>query len=139
MDRKEMEKYIWFKNEIRKQEKRLDKLSGQKDTSDVVSASLDCFPYVKTHVKISGLPDPAINLRKKMIEKSIKKSNRIATEIEKEIDAERDPRLREILRCKFLDGMTDKAIGKEMYMTERNVQLLMQKYFESKENLKEAL
>lgn len=112
MTRSEFERYPALIREISRQEKRLERLEAQNIVvSDSVSGSMDVFPYTKRVFHIAGYPEGVIEARKKIIRKSIDESSELALRIEDYIGDIEDPRMRELLRCKYLDCMTWEQVG----------------------------
>lgn len=133
MTRKEFEKYPALIREITRQEKRLKRLeSPGVVASDVVSGSMDTFPYIAKNFKIVGYPEGVISARKKIIEASIKEASELAVKIEAYIGTLEDPRIREILRCKYLDCMKWDEVGAANNISTDYARQIVRKFF--KEN-----
>lgn len=136
MDKKELNKYFWLQHEIKKQENRLKRLRAKKEKEkDFVADTVgDYRTGKKRTIKIEGIEqtDPAlltiIALLELEIEKNIQAAEEKAVEIEKFIQQTEDPKLREILRSRFLDCLSWEQVGKENYINADYARRLVRNY-----------
>lgn len=126
MTKQELNRYFWLRHEVVRQEKRLACLEKKQQ---VISAQGEVEDTVKDYktgrgipVRIEGIPEEEftlplmIGLLKEEIQKNVKESKAAAVGIERYIQGIEDPKLRELMRSRFLDGMSWKEIGAANYM-----------------------
>lgn len=137
MTKQELNRYFWLKHEIKRQQKRLErleyKLSRQNDT--VGDTVRDYRSGKGIPVRIEGLPSDAftlpviIGLLEEEIQKNIEESERAVVEIEKYIQDIKDPKLREIMRSRFIDCLEWQKVGEENYISSDYARQLIREYF----------
>lgn len=137
MTKQELNRYFWLKHEIKRQQKRLerleDKLSRQNDT--VGDTVRDYRRGKGIPVRIEGLPSDAftlpvmIGLLAEEIQKNIEESERAVIEIEKYIQDIKDPKLREVMRSRFIDCLEWQKVGEENYISSDYARQLIREYF----------
>lgn len=137
MTKQELNRYFWLKHEIKRQQKRLerleDKLSRQNDT--VGDTVRDYRSGKGIPVRIDGIPSDAftlpvmIGLLEEEIQKNIEESERAVVEIEKYIQDIKDPKLREIMRSRFIDCLEWQKVGEENYISSDYARQLIREYF----------
>ena len=135
MSKELMGRYYWLDHEIKRQEKRRDRLATSKRMNeaetDIVSGSSYQFPYIETKFKISGAPVGLISKIEEDIEKSIEDAlmarDRIATYIDNEVD---DPKLREILRSRFIDCLRWTEVGRQNYISSDHARKIVREFLD---------
>lgn len=133
MSKELMGRYYWLDHEIKRQEKRRDRLACSKRMNeyetDVVTGSEYQFPYIETKFKITGAPVGLISKIEEDIDKSIEEAliarDRVATFIDNEVD---DPKLREILRSRFIDCLQWKDVGKQNYISTDHARKIVREF-----------
>lgn len=124
MTKQELNRYFWLKNEIEKQKNRLDRLKHRMERSGetVGDTVLDYRNGKGIPVRIEGIPTEefslpiVIHMLEEEIEKNVKESEVQLLRIEQFIQSIEDPRMRELLRCRYLDCMSWKEIGRANYI-----------------------
>lgn len=124
MTKQELNRYFWLKNEIEKQKKRLNKLKRRMERSGEIVGDtvLDYRSGKGIPVRIEGIPAEefslpiVIHMLEEEIEKNVKESEVQLLRIEQYIQSVEDPRMRELLRCRYLDCMSWKEIGRANYI-----------------------
>ncbi len=135
MTKKEMSRYYWLKHEIQMQRKRLDRLRNKKQEGIVGDTVNDYRTGRGIPVKIEGVPSDEfsrpvmIRILEEEIEKNIKESQTAMREIERYIQTIDNPRLREVMRSRFIDCLNWEAVGKKNYIAPDYARQLINKYF----------
>lgn len=118
-------------------EKRLDK-EENKTVSDTVIGSSSEYPYTSHSCKIEGIQSNT-NLKKyrKMIKNKKRDIGKQITSFEYELNHIGDSELRQILRCKYIDGLKNYQVAHEMnkrYKTDEytadGVRMRINRFFE---------
>lgn len=135
MTKQELNRYFWLRHEIRRQEKRLERLRN-KPTGEVVGDTVKDYrsgkgiPVLITGTPAEELTRPLmIGLLKEEIRKNIEESERAVVEIEKYIQGIKDPKLREIMRSRFIDCLDWKKVGEENYISPDYARQLIREHF----------
>ena len=123
MDREILKKYDALKDEQADIRKRIDKLEREMShllgtiVSDTVMGTREDGTYGP--IKIKGIPFPEYDKRKELLQQRLDRYEAIDTEladmvseIEAFISSVTDPRVRTILRLKYVDGFTWRQIGR---------------------------
>lgn len=136
MIKQELNRYFWLNHEIRRQKKRLerleDKLSRQNDT--VGDTVRDYRSGKGIPVRIEGIPSDAltlpvmIKLLEEEIEKNIKESQAEAVRIERYIQTIEEPKMRELMRSRFLDCMSWEEVGETNFINADYARQLINKH-----------
>ena len=136
MTKQELSRYFWLCHEIEKQKKRLEKLQAKRANSGgFVGGSVKDYRSGRgVPLKIQGyaeedytLPNRISTLEEEM-EHNIAESDRLAAEIEIYIQSIDDPKMREIMRCRFLDCMGWSEVGKENFMDPDHARRLVREF-----------
>jgi hypothetical protein len=114
--KEQLSRYINLRREIERQEARLDRLQD-KVVPGVVRGSMSAFPYIQKRFHVAGVPVVAIDKLEKSIAKNIKASADALLEIEQFIGEVEDPKLRELLRSRFIDGLKWEDVGKNNFVS----------------------
>lgn len=124
MTKQELSRYFWLCHEIEKQKKRLERLQAKRANSGgfVGDSVKDYRSGRGVPLKIQGYAEEDYTLPNRIstleeeIKHNIAESDRLAAEIEIYIQSIDDPKMREIMRCRFLDCMGWSEVGKENFM-----------------------
>ena len=124
MTKQELSRYFWLCHEIEKQKKRLERLQAKRANSGgfVGDSVKDYRSGRGVPLKIQGYAEEDYTLPNRIstleeeIKHNIAESDRLAAEIEIYIQSIDDPKMREIMRCRFLDCMSWSEVGKENFM-----------------------
>ena len=136
MTKQELNRYFWLNHEIRQQKKRLerleDKLSRQNDT--VGDTVRDYRSGKGIPVRIEGIPTDAftlpvmIRLLEEEIRKNIKESERAVVAIEKYVQNINDPKVRELMRSRFIDCLSWEEVGAQNFINADYARQLINKH-----------
>ena len=136
MTKQELNRYFWLNHEIRRQKKRLerleDKLSRQNDT--VGDTVRDYRSGKGIPVRIEGIPTDAftlpvmIRLLEEEIRKNIKESDRAVVAIEKYVQNINDPKVRELMRSRFIDCLSWEEVGAQNFINADYARQLINKH-----------
>lgn len=133
MTKKELNRYYWLKHEIRMQRKRLYEIQCQ-STATVRDTVKDYRSGRGVPVTIEGTAKDEysrramIGLLEEEIENNIEKSEKAAEEIERYIQTVDDPRLREIMRSRFLDCMSWEKVGEANHMSPDHARKIVREF-----------
>lgn len=123
MTKKELSRYCWLRHEIHKQRNRLEQLRNKKPEGMVGDTVNDYRTGKGIPVKIEGVPSDEytrpimIGLLEEEIERNIKESEAAAEKIEQYIQTVNDPKVRELMRSRFLDCLSWEEVGKANYIS----------------------
>ena len=136
MTKQELNRYFWLNHEIRRQKKTLerleDKLSRQNDT--VGDTVRDYRSGKGIPVRIEGIPTDAftlpvmIRLLEEEIRKNIKESERAVVAIEKYVQNINDPKVRELMRSRFIDCLSWEEVGAQNFINADYARQLINKH-----------
>lgn len=136
MTKQELNRYFWLNHEIRRQKKRLkrleDKLSRQNDT--VGDTVRDYRSGKGIPVRIEGIPSDALTLPvmirmlEEEIRKNIKESERAVVAIEKYVQNINDPKVRELMRSRFIDCLSWEEVGAQNFINADYARQLINKH-----------
>ena len=131
MTKQELSRYFWLRHEIERQKRRLEKLEN-KPTGEVVGDTVKDYrtgkgiPVLITGTPAEELTRPlTIELLKESIEENIKESEEAAERIEEYIQSIEDPKLRELMRSRFLDCLDWEQVGRRNYMSKDHARRLI--------------
>lgn len=124
MTKRELSRYFWLQHEIRRQKKRLEKLERkQEQAGELVGDSVKDYRTGKgLPLKIQGIAQAdiqtpvMIKLLEEEIEKNINESEEAVVRIEQYINGIEEPRMRELLRSRFIDCLPWEEVGKRNYI-----------------------
>ena len=122
MTRQELNKHFWLKHEIESQRKRLRRLEEKPYEGTVGDTVRDYKSGKGIPVLIQGIPTEEftrpvmIGILKEEVEKNIQELESAAVEIEQFVQEIEDPKLREVMRCRFLDHMKWEEVGESNFI-----------------------
>lgn len=136
MTKQELNRYFWLRHEIERQQKRLERLEEKRSRqNETVGDTVRDYRTGKgIPMRIEGIPSEAftlpvmIGLLKEEIEKNIKESEIAAVEIEKYVQSINDPKMREIMRSRFIDCLNWKQVGAQNYMNPDHARKLIRNF-----------
>ena len=136
MTKQELSRYFWLCHEIEKQKKRLERLQAKRANSGgfVGDSVKDYRSGRGVTLKIQGYAEEDYTLPNRIstleeeIKHNIAESDRLAAEIEIYIQSIDDPKMREIMRCRFLDCMSWSELGKENFMDPDHARRLVREF-----------
>lgn len=135
MTKKEMSSYYWLRHEIGMQRKRLDRLRRKRQGEMVGDTVNDYRTGRGIPVKIEGIPSDEfsrpvmIRMLEEEIEKNIRESELAMQKIEQYIQTIDSPRLREIMRSRFLDCLSWEDVGKKNYISADYARQIVNNHF----------
>lgn len=131
--------------EIKDLRERLKKIETkkQKNVQDSVRGSSTTYPYIQHTCIVSGIENnlrdnKAKNKYKKMIKRKEQKLGKLITQIEYQLNTVEDSEIRQILRFKYEDNMTNNEIAHTMNekkeykkdYTEDGIRMQLNRFFE---------
>lgn len=136
MTKKELNRYFWLRHEIERQQKRLTKLEDKRNRqSDTVGDTVRDYRSGKgIPVRIDGLPSDAftlpvmIALLEEEIRKNIEESEKAAVGIEKYVQNINDPKVRELMRSRFIDCLSWEEVGAQNFINADYARQLINKH-----------
>lgn len=120
MTRKQLEEYRSNRDEIRELEYRLAHL-GEDETLIVSSVVMDYrtgFPRPRT---VTGIDENEYGRRRRMYQATLTRIRGECEEVEQWIEQIPDALTRRIFRMRFVDGLTQREIGKRVYLSQASV------------------
>lgn len=141
MTKKEMSRYYWLKHEIQTQKKRLKHLRDKKQEGIVADIVNDYRTGTGIPIKIEGVSSDEfsrpvmIHILEEKIKKNIKESEIAMREIEEYIQTIDDPRLREVMRSRFIDCLSWEMVGRKNYISPDYARQLVNKHFNKYKNM----
>jgi len=138
MDRKELEHYFWLKHEIKRQKKRLKRLQQKTIGSEVGDTVLDYNTGKGIPSRVEGIPREDFDIPVKIIvleeaiAVNIAESEKRVVEIEKFIQSITDPKLREIIRSRYIDCKSWEEVGETNYIAADYARQLVRDFFKTK-------
>lgn len=140
MTKQELSNYFWLKNEIEKQKNRKKRLQEklERSTSETVGDTVRDYRSGKgIPVRIEGIPAEEfslpimIRMLEEEIERNIKKSQEEAIKIEQYIQTIEDPKIRELMRSRFLDCMSWEEVGEANFIAKDYARSMIRKFLKS--------
>lgn len=134
MTKKELSRYYWLRHEIHKQRNRLECLRNKKPEEMVGDTVNDYRTGKGIPVKIEGVPSDEytrpimIGLLEEEIERNIKESETAAEKIEQYIQTVDDPKVRELMRSRFLDCLSWEEVGKANYISPDHARKIIREF-----------
>lgn len=141
MTKKEMSRYYWLKHEIQAQKKRLERLRNKKQEGIVGDIVNDYKTGKGIPIKIEGIPSDEFSrpvmmrILEEEIEKNIKESEIAMRKIERHIQTIDNPRLREVMRSRFIDCLSWEMVGRKNYISPDYARQLINKHFNKYKNM----
>ncbi len=122
MNKQQLERYRKMKEEIAAQEKRLEKLRGKR-LGEIVGDSVKDYRSGKgIPLKIQGIPVSdfmiieEIEKLEEVIQDGLKVLVRETKDVEEFIQTIKEPDIRELIRCKYIDNMNWENVGRYNHM-----------------------
>lgn len=140
MTKQELSNYFWLKNEIAKQEKRKKRLQEKltRSTNEAASDTVRDYHSGKgIPVRIEGVPAEEFSLSimirmlEEEIERNIKKSHEEAIKIEQYIQKIENPKIRELMRSRFLDCMSWEEVGEANFVAKDYARSLVRDFIKN--------
>jgi len=111
-----------------------------KSTRDSVRASSKNFPYIQHTAVIEGISESKKKKRyKALLKKKEAELDKTLLHIEYELNYIEDPELRDIIRFKYMDGMTNYQVANKLNdnhntykYNEDNIRMKINRFFEKK-------
>lgn len=138
MTRDELNNYVWLKRETEQQEKRLRRLQHRKPKGVVGDTVKDYRNGKGIPTKIEGVAeeDRLVPLEIAeltiIIEENNKTLRKQLKRIEQFIQTIKDPKVRVLMRCKYIDCMSWKKVGEINHMDPSNVRKIIREFFRAK-------
>lgn len=139
MTKQKLKSYYWLQHEIKQQQGRLNRLRKRLDNSgelvgDIVSdyKTGKAIPLLIQGVSDSDFNLPIIiHLLEAEIEQNIIEAQKIIKEIEEYVQTVDDPRIRELLRSRFIDCMSWEQVGKENYISPDHARKILRNFLKT--------
>lgn len=136
MTKQELGAYFWMKHEIAAQKERVKRLERcrEKATRQKVRDVTKNYSTGKGKPEIIESADNEYSLEvtigtlKKEIEQNIVKAEAEAAKIERYIQDIEEPRMRELIRCRFIDCMNWEQVGEKNYISPDHARKLIRKF-----------
>ena len=138
MTRDELNNYVWLKRETEQQEKRLRRLQHRKPKGVVGDTVKDYRNGKGIPTKIEGVAeeDRLVPLEIAELTIIIEENNETLCKqlkrIEEYIQAIKDPKVRVLMRCKYIDCMSWKKVGEINHMDPSNARKIIREFFREK-------
>ena len=139
MTKQDLKNYYWLQHEIKQQKGRLARLRKREERSgEVVGDIVSDYKTGKAiPLLIRGIPATdfelpvMILLLETEIEKNITEAQRLVKEIEKYIQTVNDPRMRELLRSRFIDCLSWEQVGKANHINPDHARKLLRNFMKN--------
>lgn len=140
LTRQLLEDYLKMEREINRINKKLDYYANNPLGAEhgVVSGSMKKYPYAQCHFVVGAPSIPqTIHRQEKVRNLIIELGNRkneyenLRTDIDIAIESIGDMEMRQIFQLKYIDKMTDRAIGKELGYDRSTISKKIEKYLEN--------
>lgn len=138
MTREELNNYVWLKRETEQQEKRLRWLQHRKPKGVVGDTVKDYRNGKGIPTKIEGVAeeDRLVPLEIAELTISIEQNNETLRkqlkEIEKYIQSIKDPKVRVLMRCKYIDCMNWRQVGEVNHIDPDHARRTIREFFHAK-------
>lgn len=136
MTKKELNRYFWLQHEINEQYKRLKKLEAKQKNELVGDTVKDYRSGKGIPILIEGIPEEEwevpelIAALRKDIKKNIEESKKEVVKIEQFVQSVSEPKLRELMRSRFIDCLSWEEVGRQNYINADYARQLINKYIE---------
>ena len=129
LTKEQLEQYTSIKEEIKELEAELDKRKSP--VSDIVTGSMEDYPYTQHSITIQGLSSDTYSLDLKLTYKKIQLEQQRA-EIENFLDSVQDSKIRRIIRLKYIKGKTWPQIARKMdkHISGDSVRKIVERFLE---------
>lgn len=138
MTKQELNRYFWLNHEIRRQKKRLERLEDRLSRQDTVGDTVRDYRSGKgIPVRIEGIPADAftlpamIGLLEEEIQRNIEESQAEAVRIEQYIQTIEEPKMRELMRSRFLDCMSWEEVGEKNFIAKDYARSLIRNFLKN--------
>lgn len=138
MTREELNNYVWLKRETEQQERRLRRLQHRKPKGVVGDTVKDYRNGKGIPTKIEGVAeeDRLVPLEIAELTISIEQNNETLRkqlkEIEKYIQSIKDPKVRVLMRCKYIDCMNWRQVGEVNHIDPDHARRTIREFFHAK-------
>lgn len=115
--KKELSRYYWINQEVKRQSERLERLRKKQNriVADTTRGSMQQFPYIERVVKIEGIAEELTAKAERQIDESVKAGIEARIRIENIIARVQDPKARELMRSRFIDCLTWEEVARRNY------------------------
>lgn len=139
MTKQKLKSYYWLQHEIKQQQGRLNRLRKKLDNSgevvgDIVSdyKTGEAIPLLIQGISDSDFNLPIIiRLLENEIEQNIIEAQKIVKEIEEHVQTVDDPRIRELLRSRFIDCKRWEEVSASNYISASHARKIIREYLQS--------
>lgn len=138
MTKQELSRHFWLQHEVKRQEKRLAQLRKKqqliREQGEVGDTVRDYKTGKGIPVRIEGIPEEEftlplmIKLLEEEIEKNIKESQAEAVKIERYIQTIENPKIRELMRSRFLDCMSWEEVAEANFVAKDYARSLIREF-----------
>ncbi|MCI9640510.1 MAG: hypothetical protein HFE72_10400 [Emergencia sp.] len=138
MTKQELSRHFWLQHEVKRQEKRLARLRKKqqliREQGEVGDTVRDYKTGKGIPVRIEGVPEEEftlplmIKLLEEEIEKNIKESQAEAVKIERYIQTIENPKIRELMRSRFLDCMSWEEVAEANFVAKDYARSLIREF-----------
>lgn len=138
MTKQELSGHFWLQHEVKRQEKRLARLRKKqqliREQGEVGDTVRDYKTGKGIPVRIEGVPEEEftlplmIKLLEEEIEKNIKESQAEAVKIERYIQTIENPKIRELMRSRFLDCMSWEEVAEANFVAKDYARSLIREF-----------
>ena len=136
MTKQDLKNYYWLQHEIKQQKGRLARLRKREERSgEVVGDIVSDYKTGKAiPLLIRGIPatDFELPIMIRLLETEIiTEAQRLVKEIEKYIQTVNDPRMRELLRSRFIDCLSWEQVGKANHINQDHARKLLRNFMKN--------
>ncbi len=138
MTKQGLSRHFWLQHEVKRQEKRLARLRKKqqliREQGEVGDTVRDYKTGKGIPVRIEGVPEEEftlplmIKLLEEEIEKNIKESQAEAVKIERYIQTIENPKIRELMRSRFLDCMSWEEVAEANFVAKDYARSLIREF-----------
>ena len=138
MTREELNNYVWLKRETEQQEKRIRRLQNRKPKGIVGDTVKDYRNGKGIPTKIEGVAeeDRLVPLEIAELTLSIQENNEVLQKklkkIENFIQSIKDPKVRVLMRCKYIDCMNWRQVGEVNHIDPDHARRTIREFFRAK-------
>ncbi len=139
MTKQKLKSYYWLKHEIEQQQRRLARLKRKLETSGELVGDIvnDYKTGSAVPLLIQGISDDdfklpmTIRLLETEIENNILSAHTLVKEIEEFVQTVDDPRMRELLRSRFIDCKRWEDVSASNYISTAHARKLIREYLQN--------
>lgn len=135
MAKKKIGEYYRLCREIRRQKNRLERLRNKKQEGTVGDTVNDYRTGRGIPIRIEGIPKDelsrpaAMRMLEEDIEKNMRKSKIAMEKIDRYIQSIEDPKVREVMRNRFLDCLSWEEVGKKNHIAPDYARQIVNSHF----------